>query len=82
MCKAKKSDHLHLILKTWHWLPITHTFNTKRQLSDSIPSLEHPLIICLNSFNLTLQQDNYDLHLMHKPLSPLVYTQKHLVKYF
>ena len=24
VCKAKKSDHIHLILETRHWLPMTH----------------------------------------------------------
>ena len=32
--------------------------------------MEQPLSICPISFNLTLQQDNYGLHLTHEPLSP------------
>ena len=24
VCKAKKSDHIHPILETLHWLPVTH----------------------------------------------------------
>ena len=46
--------------------------NTEFQLSASTPSLEQPLSICPISFNLILQQDNYDLHLTHEPLSPPV----------
>ena len=41
-------------------------------ISVSIPSLEQPLSICPTSFNLILQQDSYDLHLTHEPLSPPV----------
>ena len=41
-------------------------------LFNRIQSLEQPLIICPTSFNLILQQDNYNLHLTHEPLSPLV----------
>ena len=40
--------------------------------SASIPSVEQPLSICPISFNLTLQQDNYDPHPTHEPFSPLV----------
>ena len=69
VCKAKKSDHIHPILET-HQSHIA--FNTKFQLSASTPSLEQPLSICPISFNLILQQDNYDLHLTHEPLSPPV----------
>ena len=29
MCKAKKSDHIHPILKTLHWLPVTHLIQYK-----------------------------------------------------
>ena len=47
-------------------------FNTKFQLSASIPSLEQPLSICPISFNLILQQDSYNPHPSHEPLSPLV----------
>ena len=71
VCKAKKSDHIHPILETLHWLPITHRIQYKIS-TDSIPSLEQPLSICPISFNLILQQDNYDLHLTHEPLSPPV----------
>ena len=35
-------------------------------------SLKQPRSICPISFNLILQQDNYDLHLAHEPLSPPV----------
>ena len=35
------------------------------------PTHTQLLINCLISFNLILQQDNYDLHPTHKPLSPL-----------
>ena len=45
-------------------------FNANVQLSASVPSLEQPFSICPISFNLILQQDNYDLHLTHEPLSP------------
>ena len=38
--------------------------------SASIPSLEQPLSICPISFNLILQQDNYDLHLTHELCRP------------
>ena len=68
VCKAKKSDHIHPILETLHWLPGV-AFNTKVQLSASIPSLEQPLSVCPIFFNLILQQDNYDLHLTHEHLS-------------
>ena len=47
-------------------------FNTKFQLSALIPPLKRPLSICPISFNLILQQDNYDLHPTHKHLSPLM----------
>ena len=29
VCKAKKSDHIHLILETLHWLPVTHRIQYK-----------------------------------------------------
>ena len=29
VCKAKKSDHIHPILKTLHWLPVTHRIQYK-----------------------------------------------------
>ena len=64
--KAKKSDHIHPIFETLHWLPVTHRI----QYKISVPSLEQPLSICPTSFNLILQQDSYDLHLTHAPLSP------------
>ena len=72
VCKAKKSDHIHPILETLHWLPVTHRIQYKISISASTPSLEQPLSICPISFNLILQQDNYDLHLTHEPLSPPV----------
>ena len=71
VCKAKKYDHIHPILETLQWLPVTHRIQYKIPTA-SVPSLEQPLSICPISFNLILQQDNYDLHLTHEPLSPLV----------
>ena len=68
VCKAKKYDHIHPILETLQWLPITHRIQYKIPTA-SVPSLEQPLSICPISFNLILQQDNYDLHLTHEPLS-------------
>ena len=73
-CKARKCEHIHPILKTLYWLPVTHRIQYKCQLFPSIPSLEQPLSICLISFNLILQQDNYDQYPTHEPLSPLVST--------
>ena len=70
VCKAKKSDHIHPILETLHWLPVTHRIQYK--ISTSISYLEQPLSICPISFNFILQQDSYDLHLTHEPLSPPV----------
>ena len=29
VCKAKKSDHIHPILETLHWLPVTHRIQCK-----------------------------------------------------
>ena len=29
VCKAKKSDHIHPILETLHWLPVTHCIQYK-----------------------------------------------------
>ena len=29
VCKAKKSDHIHPILETLHWLPVTHHIQHK-----------------------------------------------------
>ena len=29
VCKAKKSDHIHPILETLHWLPVTHRIQYK-----------------------------------------------------
>ena len=86
MCKAKKSDHIHPILETLHWLPVAHVSHSINQYKISI--------ICFNSISGTAphylsdllqpysipQQDNYHPHPTHEPLSPLVYTQKHLVK--
>ena len=69
VCKAKKSDHTHPILETLHWLPVTHCIQYKisticfNAISGTAPQY-------LISFNLILQQDNYDLHLTHEPLSP------------
>ena len=71
VCKAKKYDHIHPILETLQWLPVTHRIQYKISTA-SVPSLEKPLSICPISFNLILQQDNYDLHLTHEPLSPPV----------
>ena len=42
VCKlAKKSDHIHPILHTLHWLPGTHCIQCNYQLSTSVPSLAH-----------------------------------------
>ena len=54
-------------------LRVTHTYIHQT-------ALEHPLIIWPVSFNLTLQQDNYDPHPTSEPLSPLVSTQKRLAR--
>ena len=91
--KAKKSDHIHSVLEILHCLPDNTSHSIKKksikknQLSASIPSLERPFIICPISFNLIHQQDNYDLHPTHEPLSPLgenkqtnKQTKYHLVK--
>ena len=51
---------------------VCRTARKRNQLSASIPSLEHLFNICPISFNLTRQQDNYDPHLTHEPLSLLV----------
>ena len=64
--------HIHPILETLHWLPVTHRIQYKIQLPAAIPSLEQPLSIHPISFNPVLQQDNYDLLLTHEPLSPPV----------
>ena len=75
VCKARKSDHIHTVHETLHWLPVKYRIQhkiSKFQLSASIPSLEQPLIVCPTSFNLIVQQDSYDLHSIHEPLSPLV----------
>ena len=29
VCKAKKSDHIHPVLETLHWLPVTHRIQYK-----------------------------------------------------
>ena len=47
-------------------------FKTKFLQSASVLSLEQPVIICPISFNLILQQDNYDPHPTHESLSHLV----------
>ena len=47
-------------------------FKTKFLQSASVQYLEQPVIICPISFNLTLQQDNYDPHPTREPFSPLV----------
>ena len=54
----------HMYCHSWNSALATSNiaFNTKFQLSASIPSLEQPLIICPIPFNLILQQDNYELH--------------------
>ena len=72
VCKAKKSDHIHPILETLHWLPVTHRIQYKNSTICFKSISGTALSICPISFNLILQQDNYDLHLTHEPLSPLV----------
>ena len=57
-----------LVVKTW-LVPHETAADLARSVH-TIPSLEQPLSICPISFNLILQQDSYDLHLTHEPLSP------------
>ena len=68
--KAKKSDHIHPILETLHWLPVTHHIQYKISTICFNSITGTTLSICPISFNLILQQDNYDLHLTHEPLLP------------
>ena len=44
VCKAKKSDHIHPILETLHWLPVTHRIQYKIST------------ICFSSFSRTASQ--------------------------
>ena len=68
VCKAKKLTTSILFLKLCIG---SHRIQYKISTA-SVRSLEQPLSICPISFNLILQQDNYDLHLTHEPLSPPV----------
>ena len=59
-----------LLLKLLHWLPRTHRIQYKiSTICFNSISGTAPRVICLISFNLILQQDNYDPHLTHKPPS-------------
>ena len=49
VCKAKKSDHIHPILATLHWLPVTHRIQYKIST------------ICFNSISGTAPQYLSDL---------------------
>ena len=58
VCKAKKSDHIHPILETLHWLPVTHRSN---KLST----------ICFNSISGTAPQYLSDLLQPYTPARQL-----------
>ena len=70
VCKAKKSDPIHPILETLKWLPVTHHIQYKISTICFSSTSGTARLSCPISFNLILQQDNYDLHLTHEPLSP------------
>ena len=59
VCKAKKSDHIHPILETLHWLPITHRIQYKIST------------ICFNSISGTAPQYLSDLLQPYTPARPL-----------
>ena len=57
VCKAKKSDHIHPILATLHWLPVTHRIQYKVST------------ICFNSISGTAPQYLSDLLQPYTPAS-------------
>ena len=59
VCKAKKSDHIHPILETLHWLPVTHRIQYKIS------------IICFSSISGTAPQYLSDLLQPYTPARQL-----------
>ena len=59
VCKAKKSDHIHPILETLHWLPVTHRIEYKISTS------------CFNSVSGTAPQYLSDLLQPYTPARQL-----------
>ena len=59
VCKAKKSDHIHPILETLHWLPVTHRIQYKIST------------ICFNSISGTAPQYLSDLLQPYTPARQL-----------
>ena len=59
VCKAKKSDHIHPILETLHWLPVTHRVQYKIST------------ICFNSISGTAPQYLSDLLQRYTPARQL-----------
>ena len=59
VCKAKKSDHIHPILETLHWLPVTHRIQYKFST------------ICFNSISETAPQYLTDLLQPYTPARQL-----------
>ena len=59
VCKAKKSDHIHPILETLHWLPVTHHIQYKIST------------ICFNSISGTAPQYLSDLLQPYTPARQL-----------
>ena len=59
VCKAKKSDHIHPILETLHWLPVTHRIQYKIST------------ICFNSTSGTAPQYQSDLLQPYTPARQL-----------
>ena len=59
VCRAKKSDHIHPILETLHWLPVTHRIQYKIST------------ICFNSISGTAPQYLSDLLQPYTPARQL-----------
>ena len=59
VCKAKKSDHIHPILETLHWLPVTHCIQYKIST------------ICFNAISGTAPQCLSDLLQPYTPARQL-----------
>ena len=59
VCKAKKSDHIHPVLETLHWLPVTHRIQYKIST------------ICFNSISGTAPQYLSDLLQPYNPSKQL-----------
>ena len=59
VCKAKKSDHIHLVFETLHWLPVTHRIQYKIST------------ICFNSISGTAPQYLSDLLQPYTPARQL-----------